>query len=289
MVRALLSEAVDYAGLFPPAALNMAAAVENYAAYRECEHSWMLGRFVVPVTRLEEFQHAAVPYAAGQEPWRLSALGGGDFTADSLKIAEFNNEFVDRFCIDTVEIKASSKHDLERAVAAFAGRVVPYFELAIDSDLEELIGHVGSLKARAKVRTGGVTADAFPSSSDLARFISTCTVLGTPFKATAGLHHPLRSQNPVTYAPNSPIAVMHGFLNVFLGASFAHAGLNAGTIAQILEERSLDAFCFDHGVSWRGNAISAQELRECRNLTSVAFGSCSFQEPVDELRALGLL
>jgi hypothetical protein len=289
MLRGLLSEAIDYAGLFPPAALNMAAAVENYAAYRESEHAWMLGRFVVPVTRLEEFQHTAVPYARGKEPWRLSALGSGDFAADSSKITEFNNEFGGRFCIDTVETKASHKYDLDRAVAAFAGRVVPYFELAINSDLEELIAHVSSLKARAKVRTGGVTADAFPSSGDLARFITTCTVVGTPFKATAGLHHPLRSLKPLTYAPSSPTAVMHGFLNVFLAASFAHAGLNAGTVSQLLEERSVDAFCLDHGVSWRGNVLSAQELRDCRNLTSIAFGSCSFQEPVDELRALGLL
>ena len=58
-LRILLRGLIDYAGLFPPASLDMADAVRNYAAYREGEHAWALGRFVVPAARLEEFERVA--------------------------------------------------------------------------------------------------------------------------------------------------------------------------------------------------------------------------------------
>ena len=54
-LRALLEEVIDYAGLFPPSQLSMQEAVVNYAAYRSGELGWMLGRFVVPTARLDEF------------------------------------------------------------------------------------------------------------------------------------------------------------------------------------------------------------------------------------------
>ena len=55
---------VDYAGLFPPAALAMAEAARRYAAYLGSPEAWMLGRFVVPVERLDELADAAMPYTA---------------------------------------------------------------------------------------------------------------------------------------------------------------------------------------------------------------------------------
>ena len=97
---------------------------------------------------------------------------------------------------------------------------------------------VRRLGGRAKVRTGGVTRDAFPTTSDLIRFLRRCVRAGLPFKATAGLHHPLRAEYRLTYAPDSPAGVMFGFLNLFLATAFLRAGMEETEAARLLEERS---------------------------------------------------
>ncbi len=89
-LRVLLSEIIDYAGLFPPSQLPMAAAVENYANYLKSEHAWMLGRFIVPVARLEEFSEHASRYLNSNQIWRLSALAGENLAEDIHTIERFN-------------------------------------------------------------------------------------------------------------------------------------------------------------------------------------------------------
>ncbi|HEX5082219.1 MAG TPA: hypothetical protein VFY40_09240, partial [Blastocatellia bacterium] len=139
-------------------------------------------------------------------------------------------------------------------------------------------------------RTGGVTADAFPSSVNLARFIKLCAEEDVPFKATAGLHHPLRSVNRLTYAHDSASTMMHGFLNVFLAAAFAQHGADVDRLVKLLEEKSPDAFQFESGcVIWRGDMVVRGQLRNSRNLLAIAFGSCSFEEPIEGLKKIGLL
>src|SRR5262249_58715448 len=133
--------------------------------------------------------------------------------------------------IDTIEIKAARPSDIENAMKLMPAKLAPYFEIPIIDDPLELIKSLAETGARAKVRTGGVTADAFPSSFNLARFIKICAEEDVPFKATAGLHHPLRSVNKLTYAPDSASAMMHGFLNVFLAATFAPLPIHTQHIA----------------------------------------------------------
>src|SRR5687767_12156988 len=94
-LRNLIERLIDYAGLFPPAALDMATAARKYAEYRESEYRWALGRFVVPVARLDEFEKAAAAISPKGDSergdvWRLSALSGGDLSSDLNRIAEFN-------------------------------------------------------------------------------------------------------------------------------------------------------------------------------------------------------
>ena len=75
--RALLEGLVDYAGLFPPAALSMEDAVAEYARWRRSPEAWMLGRFVLPAARLRDLARDAdahLPEPGAGEPWRLSAL-----------------------------------------------------------------------------------------------------------------------------------------------------------------------------------------------------------------------
>jgi hypothetical protein len=300
-LRDLLRGLIDYAGLFPPAALDMPTAARKYAEYRESEYRWALGRFVVPVARLDEFEKAAegiLPSGAQERDdfWRLSALGGADLSSDLNRIAEFNQKYATldspagAVIIDTIEIKAGQPGDIENAMRLMPAKLAPYFEIPIGGDPTELIKSVAETEARAKVRTGGVTADAFPSSFDLARFIKICAEEDVPFKATAGLHHPLRSVNKLTYAPDSASAMMHGFLNVFLAAAFAQNGMEVDRLVELLEEKSPEAFQFDSGgATWRDEMIVRGQLRNSRNLLAIAFGSCSFEEPIEDLKEIGLL
>src|SRR5215831_1624006 len=300
-LRDLLSGLIDYAGLFPPAALDMSAAAREYAEYRESEYRWALGRFVIPVARLDEFEKAAegvLPDGGreGNDFWRLSALGGADLSSDLNRITEFNQKHATpdspagAAIIDTIEIKAARPADIENAMRLMPAKLAPYFEIPISDDPTELIKSLAETEARAKVRTGGVTADAFPTSFNLARFIKICAEEDVPFKATAGLHHPLRSVNRLTYKPDSPSAMMHGFLNVFLAAAFAQSGMDVDQLVELLEEKSPEAFQFDSGgVTWRDEMIVRGQLRNSRNLLAIAFGSCSFEEPIDDLKKIGLL
>ncbi|HET8796166.1 MAG TPA: hypothetical protein VFO89_00655, partial [Thermoanaerobaculia bacterium] len=178
-LHTLLAGLIDYAGLFPPAALPMDEAVRNYARYRDGGHAWALGKFVVTEERAHE-----VP---------------GDFSLSILGIDE---------------VKAATPDDVARIAETSAGRTV-YVEIT-DLALLDAIARHG---LRAKIRTGGVTADAFPSPQTIARFLRACRERGVAFKATAGLHHPLRCVRPLTYEPDAPTGTMHGFLNVFLAAA----------------------------------------------------------------------
>ncbi len=299
-LRDLLTNLIDYAGLFPPAAMDMATAARNYAAYRRSETSWMLGRFICPVARLEEFEREAAEFLPRDVEtgwWKLSALVGENLEADLARINSFNRRHIigeqAAVMIDTIEIKASTIAEIEAAMRVMHPTLACYIEIPIANDpqvLADLIKAIADNGARAKVRTGGVTADAFPSLPSLARFINACADAAVPFKATAGLHHPLRSVNRLTYQPDSATAMMHGFLNVFLAAAFAQNGMDIDRLAELLEEKSPEAFQFDsNGVTWRNEKIARGQLQNARNLFAIAFGSCSFEEPIEDLRRINLL
>lgn len=234
-LRIVLGNLIDYAGLFPPAALSMQDAVRNYVRYAEGTHAWMLGKFVVPAARAKE-----VP-----DEFPKSILG-----------------------IDEVKFE-----DIDDANAN------AYVETADLTQLDE----IAKRGLKAKIRTGGVTVDAFPPIGNVAAFLRACKAKGIAFKATAGLHHPLRCVNALTYEPNAPVGTMHGFLNVFLAAAMLdHA-------EAILGERDPQAFAFDdEGASWRNHRVSTDELEAMRRFAT-SFGSCSFEEPVADLKELGWL
>src|SRR4030095_6209181 len=177
-LRHLLLVLIDYAALFPPAALDMPAATREYAEYRKSDYRWALGRFLIPVARLDEFEKAAegvLPDGGGEgnEFWRLSALGGGDLSSDLNRIAHFNRKYAPSdssagvSIIDTIEIKAEKPGDIKNAMSLTAAKLTPCFESPVGDDPTELIKVIAEIEARAKVRTGGVTADAFPSSFNL--------------------------------------------------------------------------------------------------------------------------
>lgn len=306
-LRILLSGLIDYAGLFPPASLSMQQAVERYARHRQGDFAWALGTFICPASRLTEFSEAAAVYlpgtfatsgyreAARGEPWRISALADLDIHATIKAIDDFNERHSaeDRglAAIDCLEIKASSAGDIDAALDALPEDLFPYFEIPIDGDPRGMVAALAGESAAAKVRTGGVTPHAIPPAERVAAFLEACAQASVPFKATAGLHHPVRAEYPLSYAPDAPRGLMHGFLNVFLGAAMIRAMLvDRKGLEQVLNERDAAAFEFtDSGVTWRKTAIDSATLAQVRESFALSYGSCSFEEPIDDLKALGLL
>lgn len=288
-LHALLHTIVDYAGLFPPASLTMEAAVANYAAYRRDPYAWMLGRFVVPVSRLDEMSHAAQAAGRNSHPWRLSALVGEDVGGDVARIHAFNAASRGAL-VDAAEVKASTADAIAHIAATIPREIKTYVEIPVADDPRALIGAVAEHKLRAKIRTGGVVPDAFPPVEHIARFIRECYTVGAGFKATAGLHHPLRSERALTYDENAPRGVMHGFLNVFLTAVFQYNGLTRDDALAVMNARSLAGVSFDDDtVAWKDYRVTLGEIATVRRRFAVAFGSCSFREPVDDLKEIGLL
>ena len=240
--EALFTGLIDYAGLFPPAALSMADAVHNYDAYRRGEYAWMLGRFVVPVAKMSEVP-AGFPLAL------VAPL------------------------IET---------SVEQAPSPARGQAgAPDLHLYIESDDIDTLAARG---LRAKIRTGGITPDAFPDASSIARFIVRCAEKSVAFKATAGLHHPIRCVKPLTYEPDAPTGTMHGFVNLFMAAALLN---HAETI---LGETDARAFEFgDDSASWRGHSVTTETLARVRSEFAISFGSCSFEEPIADLKEFGWL
>jgi hypothetical protein len=291
--EALLAGLVDYAGLFPPAALPMDDAVAGYARWRRSPEAWMLGRFVLPAGRLVELSRAAdvyLPEPGAGAPWRLSALLGADVHGDSARVTAFNASSAGRAVVDSAELKAESPEDAGFALDALPPRLAVFVEVPLGGDLDALLAVLKTRGARAKVRTGGVVPEAIPEPVDVARFIAACAAAGVPWKATAGLHHPVRAEHALTYAAGSPQAVMHGFLNVFAGAVFARAGASLADLEGVLREEDALAFHLDEDVLvWRHLRVSADDVKRARRDFATSFGSCSFAEPVADLRDLGVL
>ena len=300
--RVLLTGIVDYAGLFPPASLEMSDAVALYASYVTGPELDLLGRFVLPATRLDEFAEVAgdrLPHGENSEPWRLSAVLSAVPSAGATEARErvlafncshWNSSELGHALCDAIEMPVASRGEIEAALETFPVFFELFLEVPISADPEPLIAAMAGTRARAKSRTGGVTENAIPATGDVLRFMKACHLHRVAFKATAGLHHAMRAEYPLTYEQESPRAEMLGYINVFLAAAFLAAGLTDDEIVKILEERDATAFRFgDAGVSWRGRNLSVDQLDRTRRDFALSYGSCSFADPVAEAKELGLI
>jgi len=247
-LRALLTNLIDYAGLFPPAARALPVALEDYRRYLESPESWILNRLVLPVSKLSDVELG--------ENWRVTLLVDGE--PGSLPRQ-----------VETLETKQPAA--LSRPTYC-------------EAPLNQIRG------AFAKLRTGGLTADAVPMPSEVSEFLCEAATRRISFKATAGLHHAIRGSHPLTYSADSPHAVTHGFINVFVAAALAWDGVGRATVAGVLHESDPESFEFlDDALMWRGRTISTAQIAAARRDFAHSFGSCSFEEPVADLRALGWL
>jgi hypothetical protein len=298
-LRTLLSGIIDYAGLFPPAKLPLEEAIRNYARYRTEPEAWMLGRFICPAARLGEVSAFADLLNQGPS-FAFSALGrGGDnrekflagLDADLNDITQFRSQFSERGIVDAYEVRLLQSEVTPDALRRLlSAKLMPFFEINMTGDWrKEIAVAVSAIRgtgAGFKLRCGGLEASAFPSVEQVAETIVACRDAKVPLKFTAGLHHPLRRFDAGVNA------TMHGFLNVFLAGVFAHVcQLSAAEVQSVLEVADASRFRFEETQLAMPGRFGATLLgiETVRNDALLSFGSCSFDEPRDDLRALGLL
>lgn len=234
-VDLLLRGAIDYAGMFPPASLTLEKSVEKYRAYARGKYAWMLGNLVVSAEK------------ARSVPWGIPFSAVGAWRVEGAA---------------SVEIRWDGNAELpvhESGVEVF-----------VEGPVERLAG-VRSAGHLAKIRAGGVDEELIPSVTALKDFVDRCIALDLPFKATAGLHHPIRGSYPLTYEASAPVATMHGFLNLML---------------YVVTQR--EEILFETEPSKLRLDAPPEQIEKARRLFR-SFGSCSFEEPVEELRAIGWL
>jgi hypothetical protein len=257
--RALLERLIDHAALFPPASMSMPEAIEADRRARASEHAWMLDRFIVPASKLGELPREAP---------RLSVvLDGGEGDLEAVHEAVLDGRQVE---LVEARIDPAWIPDTQALVNEKLPGVRAFWELSPGRGLRGAVAAVREARAGAKIRCGGTT---LPSVEEVASFIAACRDAGVPFKATAGLHHPIRSGD------------RHGFLNLLAAAVFADGDLEA-----IVGEEDPAAFTLDaDGFGVHGRRADAEAIAAARRELFVAYGSCSFDEPTGDLQALGLL
>jgi hypothetical protein len=255
--RALLTGLIDDAGLFPPASLSMVDALAGHFAARASEEHWILGRFLCPASRLDELS-AALPAD------RSVRLG---IVLDTDELPEPTNG---RVVVETVEGRDSRALFVE---VSFDDGWASGVRAAVAAVAERGTGGM-------KIRCGGATAAAFPSPEQVAFFIAECRSAGVPFKATAGLHEPFRHLDPESGFTH------HGFLNLLTAAALE---VDEAELVDVLADEDAGAFSLDRsGLRWRGHIVDPLGCERARRFF-VAYGSCSFSEPVDALKAHQLL
>lgn len=277
-IESLLDGLIDYAGLYPPASLDMHTAVRKYLEYSRSTHARALGRFVIDLDRFPYLWDAAGDYVRGL---RLSVVAhpGADWD-------ELHRIIGKGYQIEAVETKASSAAEIEQVARWIPSGLTTYFEVpsAAGVDVFDAVAAVG---ARIKLRMGGVTAEAIPSAEAVAYMLEGIARRHLLFKATAGLHHPIRGRYPLNGSHSSPTAVMHGFVNLACAAALLYFGGDAVEAQRLLEEEWPGAWCVTpEAIVWEEYGWSGDELREVRQRFFAGFGSCSFEEPLSYLEAL---
>ncbi|HEY6563347.1 MAG TPA: hypothetical protein VIY86_02520, partial [Pirellulaceae bacterium] len=263
-----------------------------------------LGRLIVPVSQLTALAQCweALPPGHREIPWRVSALlpaidtestSAWEAALGALKAFDRRSgNSPSRLFVDTWELPCSSPDGIEWMAARIPDRARCFVEVPLDQSTPELLLALkGAQRLNAKVRTGGVTAVQIPSPEALLDFLQRTARLDLAFKATAGLHHPLPAIRPLTYEPNAPQGPMHGFLNVMLATAFArrHPNQDAELLTLLSDPDPSSFGLAESCLTWRGRTFDDQELRSLRRTAFLSLGSCSFDEPLADLCALGWL
>jgi hypothetical protein len=315
-LKVFLDRIIDYAGTYPPANLDLKTAFNNYLEYIEKNsYSWMLSKFVCAVSKLDELDRIIQDNKiAIEKPVTFTVIGSSSVHSseflDSLnRDAELMKTFANKYSkfinigayevrlpADIFSMKGDSVlYDFIKLASGQLGKIlggtIPiFFESKPDENLPSLAQAIEAFNASGgktgyKLRTGGVEASAFPQPEKIAYAIKTCRDFKIPLKCTAGLHHPIRHYN------ESVKTKMYGFINVF-GAGVLHCchELNADTLIEILTDENAGNFKFtDNSFHWKNLYVLMSKVEDARKEFMLSFGSCSFDEPVDDLKKLNLL
>ena len=291
-LRAALAGLIDYAGLFPPASLDLPRVVANHQRYLGLPECWLLGRLIVPLSSLPDLEGLLPP--AGGDPagaWTISVLAGPGNAPAAIadRVSRFNDRHQPHLAVVAVELAAGTPDEIDRIAANVPDRYERYVELPLDVRLPPLLDAVSNGGCYAKIRTGGVSADAFPTAGAVAGFVGGCVSRGVPFKATAGLHHPVRGSYRLTYEAQSPASLMHGFVNLLVASGLvAESRIDEATAAAVLDTRDPAVFRMeDEGIRWREHLLDVEACLTTRAHVFRSVGSCSFDDAVADLRTLG--
>jgi len=329
-LRTFMNGLIDYAGLFPPADLPLNEAINEYFEQLKSEHSAMLSRFIIPISKLNDLDEFIILFS-DIGPLRLSVLGGGGKTDDEYlskinqnitDIKDYREKHGDKIQIDVIECKMATNspsrstmqeatrqlnkngltHYHEFAELPYVG--INYSTNEDESSWNEVIVPTVELisemeGAGVKLRCGGVVKEAFPSVEQVAAMIQTCVLAKAPMKFTAGLHHPIR------HFADEYDGFMHGFINTFSAGIFATTFPKPKNsqekyrmfilLSHMIDDQNAKNFNFSNdSMTWKVEddrdttfEIDAEKIENARKKGMISYGSCSFQEPIDDLTQLG--
>mgnify|MGYP000845342726 FL=1 len=313
---------IDYAGMYPPAVLGLKPAFANYIQYLESEDEWIISKFVCSVKSFSDI------FAKKDVKKILDGYKGGRWIDFSILITggQDQKEFksmLEKECgiirdilaantgkisVSSLEAKISSgmintfaNYSLKKLLNKSSEIIINYdltgarlyVEPEINAKYETIFSKTAEAAAECdhkggragfKLRTGGVTPDAFPTIEQVAAALDACKENQAHFKATAGLHHPVRHFNRTVGTK------MHGFLNIF-GAGILHFAntLSMKELKEILSDESSTGFVFSEDeFYWNDIAADAEKTMKARSGFVTSFGSCSFDEPREDLKNIGL-
>jgi len=314
-LRALLAGAIDYAGMFPPAKLPLEEAFRNYLSYRESRDAWMLGRFICPVGKLGELD-CLIQDTSKISPLAISCIGTGGATrgefgnnllSDLLAIQSFNRQVHKEAIVDAFEVKLPNEFMASKGRLwdfcseprfVFMGLMESLREPCVFCEIDRLTNWSVSLPTAItflegyskrpngfKFRCGGLEAAAFPSPDEVAYVLLACARAEVAIKFTAGLHHPIRHYDTTVQTR------MHGFLNILVAGVLAYSQKqDEDQLNSILADENPDHFQpGETGLRWKDHYVTIEQITDARQKGGLFFGSCSFDEPRDDLRKLGWL
>jgi hypothetical protein len=282
--------------LFPPASVSMEQAVREYAEARVSDRSWAYGRFLCHASRLQELAGVATSsFERGDGGWKIGVIFDGNAGSDAAAAHDFHTEMSPAIEVAAAEAKVTDP--TPEAIGALIGTilsidpdVVPFLEVDRTGSITDQIASIATeLDTRnrsggAKLRCGGPTADHFPSVDEVTEFISEASAQRLAFKATAGLHQPVR------HFDDDLGVWRHGFLNILIADAAADSGQQRSVVRNIVSETDPTNFSISaFAATWNDVSLPGSALRRTRSKGFIAYGSCDLAEPTDALVDLGFL
>ena len=276
---------MDYAGLFPPANLDMASALANYQSHLSGPQGWILDKFLLTWEQLEQCPPdrtlSLCLVINDNHPLELAHYAISKNRPDAL-----DQVHAIETRVRPQETPATWVRALEEMAKKMNKTLPPIFlePSAPDPSLEFI--HALSTVKRVvglKFRCGGPALEDVPPPDFMAKTIHACAHHKRPIKFTAGLHHPF--SNPENKAPH------YGFINVFTAAILAFSkDLAPDDIQSCLTDSNPENFTFTPThLTWEEHSISETKIFFFRQTRVRGFGSCSFDIPVADLSAMNLV